>query len=132
MLDRAVQQLRQRWWSFFHLRCLVGFPWFWPARPSGHPAMLEARRLVRQHYGCEHGLLLKTLARIFVTVAWPPAVLLNLWQIRRDLHVRAELMRRAPAAFWAAMRHNVLPAEYFAYELWRLDRKSNIDNYLYL
>ena len=36
-LAGTLQQLRYRWWSFFHRRCLVGFPWFWPARPAGHP-----------------------------------------------------------------------------------------------
>jgi hypothetical protein len=29
------------------------------------------------------------------------------------------------------MRHNVLPGEYYAYALWRPERKANIDNYLY-
>jgi hypothetical protein len=29
------------------------------------------------------------------------------------------------------MRHNILPSEYYAYGLWRPDRKTNIDNYLF-
>src|SRR5262249_44613134 len=31
----------------------------------------------------------------------------------------------------AAIRHNVLPGEYYAYELWKPNRRTNIDNYLY-
>jgi hypothetical protein len=40
-------------------------------------------------------------------------------------------INRMPEALWAALRHNVLPGEYFAYDLWRPERKANIDNYLY-
>ena len=40
-------------------------------------------------------------------------------------------IKEAPRAFWAAIRHNVIPGEYFAYALWRSDRRANIDSYLY-
>ena len=46
-LPRALASLRGRWWGFFWKRCLAGFPWFWPARPPGQHAMVEARRIVR-------------------------------------------------------------------------------------
>jgi hypothetical protein len=40
-------------------------------------------------------------------------------------------IQRAPAAIWAALRHNILPGEYYTYALWQPERKMNIDNYLY-
>ena len=40
-------------------------------------------------------------------------------------------IKQVPGAIWAAMRHNVSPGEYYAYALWKPDRKVNIDNYLY-
>jgi hypothetical protein len=40
-------------------------------------------------------------------------------------------IKRIPGALWTAIRYNVLPSEYFAYGLWRPDRRINIDNYLY-
>src|SRR5262245_40295272 len=130
-LAGTLQQLRYRWWSFFHRRCLVGFPWFWPARPAAHPAMVLARRLVRHQYGRDHGPVRGTLARRFAAVVWPPAVLVDLWDIRRHRGAEAVPIGRAPGAIWAALRHNVIPGEYYAYELWKPDRKANIDNYLY-
>jgi glutathione synthase/RimK-type ligase-like ATP-grasp enzyme len=39
--------------------------------------------------------------------------------------------KRIPEALWTAMRHNILPSEYFGYELWQPDRRVNIDSYLY-
>ena len=130
-LGGTLQQLRYRWWSFFHRRCLVGFPWFLPARPAGHPAMVAARRLVRQQYGRDHGPVRRTLARLFAAFVWPPAVLVQLWEMRRYSSAQAVPIGRAPGAVWAALRHNVIPGEYYAYELWKPDRKVNIDNYLY-
>ena len=40
-------------------------------------------------------------------------------------------LKRAPGALWAALRHNILPGEYYAYALWQPERKVHIDNYLY-
>jgi hypothetical protein len=95
--------------------------------------MVEGRRLVRWHFGRDYDPLRRVVAQAFVTVAWPAAVLLNLWQVRRWLGPE-EVMRtteRARGALWAAIRHNILPSEYYAYGLWRSDRRVNIDNYLY-
>jgi hypothetical protein len=64
-------------------------------------------------------------------IAWPPAVLIHLWQIRRVRGAEAVPIERVPGALWAAMRHNVLPGEYYAYALWQPDRGANIDDYLY-
>jgi hypothetical protein len=55
----------------------------------------------------------------------------NLWQIRRFLGSNEVPIKRTPKAFWAAMRHNILPSEYFAYGLWQSDRILSVDNYLY-
>src|SRR5262249_24682865 len=63
-------------------------------------------------------------------LVWPFAVLIHLWEIRRR-GPEAVPVKRFPGAVWAAMRHNVLPGEYFAYALWKPDRRANIDNYLY-
>jgi hypothetical protein len=41
------------------------------------------------------------------------------------------MLKRVPGALWAAIRHNVLPYEYYEYRLWQPDRKINVDNYLY-
>jgi hypothetical protein len=127
----TLQTLRQRWWTFFHIRCLAGFPWFWPARPQGMPTMVAARRMVRQHFGRDHHPIYRALAQVLAATAWPPAVLVALWQIRRYRGPDAVPIKRVPEALWAAMRHNIVPGEYFAYALWRPDRKVNIDNYLY-
>src|SRR5262249_49799611 len=69
--------------------------------------------------------------KILTAAAWPPAVLVNLWQARRMFQADAMPVRRMPKAFWVAMRNNVLPSEYFAYGLWQSDRMQDVDNYLY-
>ena len=129
-----LRSLRERWWGFFSRRCLAGFPWFWPARPPGQHAMVEARRMVRWHFGRDHDPVRRKLAQVLVTMAWPPAVLLNLWQVRHWLGPREAVLltiKRVPGALWAAIRHNILPSEYYAYGLWQPDRRMNVDNYLY-
>ena len=126
-----LRTLRGRWWVFFHRRCLVGFPWFWPARPPGEHAMVAARRMVRRHFGRDHHPAQRALARALTMTAWPLAVLIHLWRIRRFSGPKEMPIRRAPGAIWAAMRHNILPGEYYAYALWRPERRMKIDNYLY-
>src|SRR5215468_6181393 len=125
MLQRTfaevLSSLRRSWWIFFHARCLVGFPWFWPGYPHGQDAMRKARRIVRDHFGREHSPLARTIAKILTAAAWPPAVLVNLWQTRRMFRADAVPVRRMPKAFWVALRNNVLPSEYFAYGLWQSD-----------
>jgi hypothetical protein len=127
----TLKTLRSRCWSFYYRRCQVGFPWFWPARPAGVPAMVEARRLVRQRFGSKRHAIYRVLAQFLTTIAWPPAALLVLWQARQQLGSDVVTIRRAPKAFWAAMRYNVLPTEYFVYRLWQPRRSVNIDSYLY-
>src|SRR5438309_159325 len=117
--------------SFYHRRCLVGFPWFWASQPLGHPAMVHARGIVRRHYARDHHIIHRALARVLVTAVWPIAVLLNLWEIRRSRTPEAVPIKRLPRAFWYAIRHNVVPGEYYAYALWQPSRRANIDNYLY-
>src|SRR5436190_535918 len=115
------------------LRWRVGLPWFWPARPLTKHTMIEARRIVRRHFGRDYGPVRRKLAQVFATMAWFPAILLNLSQVREWLGPEeAKLVsKRAPGALWAAIRYNVLPSEYYAYGLWRPDRKMNVDKYLY-
>jgi hypothetical protein len=93
--------------------------------------MVHARRIVRRYYARSHHPIHRALARILVTIAWPPAVLLHIWEIRRSRGPEAVPIKEAPRAFWAAIRNNVIPGEYYAYALWRPDRRANIDNYLY-
>ena len=131
MIAVTLQTLRDRWWSFFLKRCLVGFPWFWRARRPGVPAMVAARRMVRRHFGRDHHPVYRALAQFLVATVWPAAVLVNLWQIRWYRGADAVPIRRVPGALWAAIRHNIIPGDYFAYALWQPDRKLNIDNYLY-
>jgi hypothetical protein len=127
----SLSSLWRLWWTFFYARCLVGFPWFWPGDPPGQEAMLKARRIVRDHFGREHSPVARTIAKILTAVVWPPAVLVNLWQARQMFGSDAVAVRQTPKAFWAAMRHNILPTEYFAYGLWQPDRMKDVDNYLY-
>jgi hypothetical protein len=123
--------LEHRWWGFFYRRCLTGFPWFWPARPPGVAAMVAARRIIRRDFGRDHHPVYRALAQVLIAVAWPPAVLVHLWQIRHFRGPDSVPIKRIPGALWAAIRHNVLPGDYFDYALWRSDRKLNVDNYLY-
>jgi hypothetical protein len=127
----TIRTLKYRWWAFFYGRCLLGFPWFWPARPPGVPAMVAARRSIRRHFGRDLRPAYRILAKVFAALTWPPAVVVHLLQIRCLLGPDAVPIRRVPGALWAAMRNNVLPGEYYAYGLWRPERKVNIDNYLY-
>jgi hypothetical protein len=127
----ALKTLLRRASSFYHRRCLVGFPWFWPSQPLGHPAMVHARRIVRRHYARDHHTSHRALARILVTAVWPVAVLLNFWEIRQSRAPEAVPIKRLPRAFWYAVRHNVVPGEYYAYALWHPGRRAHIDNYLY-
>ena len=130
-IAETLASLNVRWKSFLWTRCRAGFPWFWPARPPGQHAMVEARRMVRWHFGRDHHPLRRKLAQIVVTMAWPLVVLLNLWEERHSLGTREPMLKRVPGALWAAIRHNILPSEYYAYGLWQPDRRKNIDNYLY-
>ena len=127
----TLRALQARWWSFFYKRCLIGFPWFRPARPPGVPAMVTARRMVRRHFGRDHHPVYRVLAQVLAAIVWPPAVLVHLWEIRYFRGPEAVPIKQVPGALWAAMRHNVSPGEYYAYALWQPDRKVNIDNYLY-
>jgi hypothetical protein len=128
-----LTSLRGRWLGFFRRRCFAGFPWFWPARPRCHHGMVEARRIVRWHFGRDHPPLRRMLAQVLVTIAWPPAVLVDLWHMRQWLKPGEALpaVKRVPGALWAAIRHNILPSEYYSYGLWQPDCRKNIDNYLY-
>ena len=127
----SFASLRRRWDRFFWTRCRAGLPWFWPARPAGNHAMVEARRMVRWHFGRDHPPVSRKLAQVLVTMAWPLAVFRNLWLVGHWLGSRELLFKRAPGALWAAVRHNILPNEYYEYELWRPNRRMNIDNYLF-
>jgi hypothetical protein len=93
--------------------------------------MVEARRLVRRTYGADHRPAHRASAKVLATIAWPPAVLIHIWQIRHNRGREAVPIERVPAAFWTAVRHNILPGEYYAYELWHPERRANLDNYLY-
>ena len=93
--------------------------------------MVAARRMIRRHFGRDHHPAQRALARALTMTAWPLAVLIHLWQIRRFSGPKEMPIRRAPGAIWAAMRHNILPGEYYAYALWQPERRMNIDNYLY-
>jgi hypothetical protein len=43
----ALASAYKRWVRFYWRHCRSGFPWYWPARPPGHVAMVGARRMVR-------------------------------------------------------------------------------------
>ena len=130
-IAETLASLRRRWVGFFWRRCGAGLPWFWPAQPPGQHAMVEARRMVRWHFGRDHHPVRRKLAQVLVTMAWPLAVLLNLWLVRQWFGPREAFLKRVPGALWAAIRHNILPSEYYEYRLWQPDRRMNIDNYLY-
>ena len=133
-IAKRLRSLHERLWGFYIRRCLAGFPWYWPARPPGQDAMVEARRMVRQNFGRDHDPVGRKLAQVFVAMAWLPAAVLSLWLARHWLGPGDGVLltiKRIPGALWTAIRHNVLPSEYFAYGLWQPDRRMNIDNYLY-
>jgi hypothetical protein len=93
--------------------------------------MVAARRMIRRHFGRDHHPAQRAVAQALTMTAWPLAVLVHLWQMRRFCGPEEMPIRRAPGAIWAAMRHNILPGEYYAYALWQPERRINIDNYLY-
>src|SRR6516164_5465876 len=123
--------LHRQWDRFFFTRCRTGLPWYWPARPAGQQPMVEARRIVRRNFGRDHHPINRKLAQVLVTVAWPFAVLQNAWLVRQWFRPRKAFLKRAPGALWAAIRHNVLPNEYYEYQLWQPERRKDIDNYLF-
>ena len=87
--------------------------------------------MVRWNFGRDHHPVNRKLAQVLVTMGWPLAVLRNLWLVRQWFGPREAFLKRAPGALWAAIRHNILPSEYYEYELWQPDRRMNIDNYLF-
>src|SRR5262245_55957884 len=125
-------EIHRRWVQFFWRHCRGGFPWFWPARPPGEHAMVEARRIVRRHFGRDHHPVHRKLAQVLVTITWLPTVILNLRHVREWFGPWRAVLMQVPGALWAAMRHNILPTEYYQYQLWQPDRRRNIDNYLYV
>jgi hypothetical protein len=126
-----LRALVRHWWAFFDGRCLTGFPWFWPSQHTHEHVMVDARRIVRQKFGYGHRPLYRALAQVLTAVAWPPAIIVHLVRIRRERGRIAVPMTRVPGALWAALRHNILPGEYYAYGLWRLDQRAKVDLYLY-
>jgi hypothetical protein len=94
--------------------------------------MIEARRMVRRHYGRDHHPARRKLAQVLVTITWLPSVIHSLWQLRDWFGPRKAVLARVPGALWAAIRHNILPVEYYMYQLWEPDRRTNVDNYLYV
>jgi Sugar-transfer associated ATP-grasp len=130
-ITETLASLRKRWDQFFWTHLRAGLPWFWPARPTGQYAMVEARRMVRSDFGRDHHPVSRKLAQVLVTIAWPLAVFHRLWLVRQWFRPWEALLKRAPGALWAAIRHNILPSEYYEYELWQPDRRLNIDNYLF-
>jgi hypothetical protein len=93
--------------------------------------MIAARKMSRQHFGRNHHPVYRLLAQLLAAIVWPPAVLIHLWMIRRYYAPEEVPIKQIPGALWAAMRHNVVPGEYYAYALWQPGRAVNIDNYLY-
>jgi hypothetical protein len=122
-----LQKLRLRWRA-----CLVtGFPWFVPARSTDTHIMVHARRMIRRQFGRDHHALLRRLAQMLTAVVWPPAVIAQLWKMRRAEGPGEVPFKRIPGAVWNALRHNIFPGEYLAYALWTPCRRDNIDHYLY-
>lgn len=130
-ITESFASLRRRWDRFFWRRCRAGFPWFWPARSAGQHAMVEARRIVRWNFGRDHPPVNRKLAQVLVAIGWPLAVLRNMLEVRQWFGPKETFLKRAPGALWTAIRHNILPSEYYEYELWQPDRRLNIDNYLF-
>ena len=93
--------------------------------------MVAARRLVREQFGRGHHPAQRVLAQALTMMVWPFAVLVQFWQMRRFYGAEEMPIQRAPDAIWVALRHNILPAEYYAYKLWQPKRRMSIDNYLY-
>src|SRR5258707_9541461 len=97
-IARTAKTLRVRASFFFHIRCLVGFPWFWPSQPLGNQAMVHARHIVRRHYGRDYHPVHRAVARVLVTMVWPLAVLINFWEIRRSRAPQAVPLKTLPGA----------------------------------
>jgi hypothetical protein len=87
--------------------------------------------MARRHFGRKHHPVYRALAQLLTAIVWLPAVLVHLWMILRYYPPEEVPIKQVPGALWAAMRHNVIPGEYFAYALWQPGRAVNIDNYLY-
>ena len=128
----TLQNLYAGWWSFFDRRCLVGFPWFWPARPPGLPAMVAARRIARSQFGRDHHFGYRVLAQDFECLLLAMAVMVQLCQVRHFRGSKAVRISTIPGAIWAASASQrstgrVLRIRPVATSTARL----NIDNYLY-
>jgi hypothetical protein len=93
--------------------------------------MVAVRRMARRHFGRDHQPVYRLLGQLLTAIAWPLAVFWELRKVRYYREPETSTIKLVGGAFWAAMRHNVKPVEYYAYGLWRPERKLNIDNYLY-
>src|SRR6516164_7048753 len=82
--------------SFFWRRCRAGFPWFWPAQPPGKHVMVEARRMVRWHFGRDHHPVRRKLAQVLNAMGWPLVVLLILLQVGHWFRPRKEMLKHIP------------------------------------
>ena len=62
--------------------------------------MVDARRIVRRHFGRHHPPVHRASARLLTAIAWPPAVLLHLCQIRYHRGSEAVPIKRAFGSLW--------------------------------
>src|SRR3974390_1933419 len=97
-IAEILANVGQRLNHFFWTRAAAGLPWFWPSRPTGKLAMVEARRSIRRHFGNDPHPVARKLAQVFVTIAWPFVVLRNLWMVRRWFTPRQAFLKRVPGA----------------------------------
>ena len=99
----------------------AGFPWTLPFSPNTPSSAAKIRRCARPLLVRAFPPLLRPAAAVTMTLAWPVrSFFATRWMINSlppdafPARSRGTLFR---AAWWAALRHNIPPLEYFAYRM---------------
>jgi hypothetical protein len=113
----------------------MGFPWHWPAGASSDEPV-SLRLIARKTRFAHRPRWQRAVVGALTTALWPlgafEETLRVAWQRdRAGLPPHGGAFRGALRCFAVALRHNVPPWEYYAYEFWRPEALADVDAFIY-
>src|SRR5262249_42848230 len=114
-----LASVHRRWVRFFWRHCRAGFPWFWPAWPPGQHGVVAVRGMVLCHLVRARHPLRRNQDSVLVTITCAPSVFHGLGHGWNWFPPGEAVLRGVQGFLRAAIRHNILPVEYYMYQLWQ-------------